>query len=71
MSLRVHQGLWCIRSNKDCLFDIWYDKPIETTVRLDQNGLDVIAINWQDNKWTIVQISGVVIRILFEKRKKK
>ena len=38
-------------------FDIWWDRPIETTVKLDHNQLDIIVISRQDNEWIIVEFS--------------
>ena len=38
-------------------FEIWWDRPIETTVKLEHSRLDVILINQQDKEWTIVEFS--------------
>ena len=39
----------------DGQFEIWWNRPIETTVKLEHNGPDVILINRQDKEWTIVE----------------
>ena len=46
-----------VRRSEDGQFEIWLDRPIETTVKLDHNRPDVILINRQDNEWTIVEFS--------------
>ena len=38
-------------------FEIWWDRPIETTVKLEHSRLDVILINQQDKEWAIVEFS--------------
>ena len=46
-----------VRRSKDGAFEIWWDRPIETTVKLDHNRPDIIVINRQDNEWIIVEFS--------------
>ena len=46
-----------VRKSKDGEFEIWWDRPIETTVKLDHNRPDIIVINRQDNEWIIVEFS--------------
>ena len=46
-----------MRRSENGQFEIWLDRPIETTVKLDHNRPDVILINRQDNEWTIVEFS--------------
>ena len=43
--------------SEDGLFEIRWDRPIETTVKLEHNRPDVILINRQDKEWTIVEFS--------------
>ena len=42
-----------VRSSENGWFEIWWDRPIETTVNLEHNRPDVILINRQDKEWTI------------------
>ena len=44
------------RSEND-QFEIWWDRPIETTVKLHYNRPDVILVNWQDKEWTNAEFS--------------
>jgi hypothetical protein len=46
-----------VRKSKDGLFEIWWDRPIETTVMLEHNRPDVVVINHKGNEWTIVEFS--------------
>ena len=46
-----------VRKSKDGQFEIWWDRPIETTVKLDHNRPDIVVINRQDNEWLIVEFS--------------
>ena len=46
-----------VRRSKDGEFEIWWDRPIETTVKLDHNRPDLVIINRQDNEWIIVEFS--------------
>ena len=46
-----------VRKSEDRSFEIWWDRPVETTIKLDHNKPDVILINWQDREWTIVEFS--------------
>jgi len=46
-----------VRRSKDGQFEIWWDRPIETTVKLDHNRPDLVIINRQDNEWTIIEFS--------------
>ena len=46
-----------VRVSQDGEFEIWWDRPIETTVKLDHNRPDIIVINRQDNEWIIVEFS--------------
>ena len=34
-----------VRRSEDSQFEIWWDRPIETTVKLEHNRPDVILIN--------------------------
>ena len=38
-------------------FEIWWDRPIETTVKLEHNRPNMILISQQDKEWTIVEFS--------------
>ena len=40
-----------VQRSEDGQFEIWWDTPIETTIKLDNNRPDVILINRQDNEW--------------------
>ena len=46
-----------VRKSKDDQFEIWWDRPIETTVKLDHNRPDIVVINRQDDEWIIVEFS--------------
>ena len=46
-----------VRRRKDGQVEIWWDRPIETTVKLDHNRPDLVIINRQDNEWTIIEFS--------------
>ena len=46
-----------VRKRKDGEIEVWWDRPIETTVKLDHNRPDIIIINRQDNEWTLVEFS--------------
>ena len=46
-----------VQRSEDGQFEIWWDRPIETTIKLEHNRLDVILINRQDKEWTIVEFS--------------
>jgi len=46
-----------VRRSEDGQFEIWWDRPIETTVKLDHNRPDVILINRRDKEWLIVEFS--------------
>ena len=46
-----------VRKSKDGDFEIWWDRPIETTIKLEHNRPDIIVINRQDNEWIIVEFS--------------
>ena len=46
-----------VRRRKEGQVEIWWDRPIETTVKLDHNRPDLVIINRQDNKWPIIQFS--------------
>ena len=51
------EGPETVRKSKDGQFEIWWDRPIETTVKLDHNRPDLVIINRQDNEWTIIEFS--------------
>ena len=46
-----------VRKREDGKVEIWWDRPIETTIKLDHNRPDVVVINREDNEWTIVEFS--------------
>ena len=46
-----------VRKSKDGQIEIWWDRPIETTVKLDHNRPDLVIINRQDKEWIIVEFS--------------
>ena len=46
-----------VQRSENGQFEIWWNRPIETTIKLEHNRLDVILINWQDKEWTIVEFS--------------
>ena len=46
-----------VQRSEDGQFEIWWDRPIETTIKLENNRPDVIVINRQDKEWTIVEFS--------------
>ena len=46
-----------VQSSENSQFEIWWDRPIETTVRLEHNRPNVILINRQDKDWKIVEFS--------------
>ena len=46
-----------VRKRGDGKIEIWWDRPIETTVKLDHNRPDLVIINHEDNEWTIVEFS--------------
>ena len=46
-----------VRKREDGQVEIWWDRPIETTIKLDYNRPDIIVINREDNEWTIVEFS--------------
>ena len=46
-----------VRRSEDGQFEIWWDRPAKTTVKLEHNRPDVILINQQDKKWAIVEFS--------------
>ena len=66
--LRRQNGIGCavnwfeevpdtVRRSEDGQCEIWWNRPIETTVKLDHNRPNVTLINRQDNEWTIVEFS--------------
>ena len=46
-----------VRRSEDGQFEIWWDRPAKTTVKLEHNRPDVILINQQEKKWAIVEFS--------------
>ena len=46
-----------VRKSENGEYEIWWDQPIETTVKLDNNRPDIIVINRQNNEWIIVEFS--------------
>ena len=46
-----------VRISEDGQYEVWWDRPIETTVKLDHNRPDVVVINRQDKEWIIVEFS--------------
>ena len=50
----VPETVW---RSEDGQFEIWWDRSIETTVKLEHNRPDVMLINWKDKEWTIVEFS--------------
>ena len=46
-----------VQSSENGQFEIWWDRPIETTVKLERNRPDVILIKRQHKEWTIVEFS--------------
>ena len=52
-------------------FEIWWDRPIETTVKLEHNIPDVILINRQHKEWTIVEFSVPWDKNVFLKEEEK
>ena len=46
-----------VRRSEDGQFEIWWDRPVETAVKVDHNRPDIIVINRQDNEWIIVEFS--------------
>ena len=50
----VSENVW---RSEDDQFEIWWDRPIETTVKLQHNRLNVILVNRQDKEWTIAEFS--------------
>ena len=57
--------------SEDGQFKIWWDRPIETTVKLDHSRPNVILINQQDNEWTIVEFSVLWDKNMLLKEEKK
>ena len=56
-----------MRRSEDGQFEIWWDRYVETTVKLDHNRPDVILLNRRDKECLIVEFSvpwdaNVVIR---------
>ena len=46
-----------IRKSKDNKFEIWWDRPVETTIKLDHYRPDVVLIDRAAKHWTIVDFS--------------
>ena len=46
-----------VRISEEGEFEIWWDRPIETTVKLDHNRPDIIVMDRQDNECIIVEFS--------------
>ena len=46
-----------MRKRKDGQCEVWWDRPIETTIKLEHNRPDVVILNREDNEWTIVEFS--------------
>ena len=46
-----------VQNSENGQFEIWWDRPIETTVKLERNRPDMILINRQDKEWTTVEFS--------------
>ena len=60
-----------MRRFEEVQFEIWWDRPIQTTVKLDHNRSNVILINWQDNEWTIAEFSVTWDRNMLLKEEEK
>ena len=46
-----------VRSSKDGKVEIWWDRPVETTKRLDHNRPDVVVVDHANKHWTIIDFS--------------
>ena len=46
-----------VRISEDGQYEVWWDRPIETTVKLEHNRPDVVVINREDNEWIVVEFS--------------
>ena len=44
-----------VQSSENGQFEIWWDRPIETTVKLEHNRPNLILINQEDKEWRIVE----------------
>ncbi len=46
-----------VRRSGDRQFEIWWDRYVETTVKLDHNRPDVVLLNRRDKECLIVEFS--------------
>ena len=46
-----------VRVSEDGMFEIWWDRPVETANKLDHNRPDVVLIDRRKKHWTIIDFS--------------
>ena len=60
-----------VRSSEDNLYEIWWDIPIQTTVKLEHYRPDLVILNRVDNECTIVDFSVPWEENIYSKEEQK
>ena len=60
-----------VRVSEDGKVEIWWDRSVETTRKLEHNRPDITALDWVARRWTFVDFSVPCDKNVMSKEDKK